>query len=46
MVVVLALLFLAIKKKFEPLLLLLIGFGKTLANITEAHMYTVPKYAN
>jgi len=35
-VICLCLLYMAIKKKFEPLLLVLVGFGGILANIPEA----------
>jgi oxaloacetate decarboxylase beta subunit len=38
----LVLIYLAIVKEFEPLLLLPIGFGALLANIPEAHLMTAP----
>ncbi len=37
------LLYLAIRKKFEPLLLVPIAFGMLLANIPEAHLMAAPK---
>lgn len=40
----LLLIFLAIRKGFEPLLLLPIGFGAILVNIPEAGMYAAPVY--
>jgi len=40
----LVLIFLAIRKGFEPLLLLPIGFGAILVNIPEAGMYAAPIY--
>lgn len=40
----LVLIFLAIRKGFEPLLLLPIGFGAILVNIPEAGMYAAPVY--
>ena len=43
-VVGLLLIFLAIRKGFEPLLLLPIGFGAILVNIPEAGMYAAPVY--
>ncbi|PTY37149.1 glutaconyl-CoA decarboxylase subunit beta [Saccharospirillum sp. MSK14-1] len=43
-VVGLVLIFLAIRKGFEPLLLLPIGFGAILVNIPEAGMYAAPVY--
>lgn len=44
MMVGLVLIFLAIRKGFEPLLLLPIGFGAILVNIPEAGMYDAPVY--
>ncbi len=43
-IVGLLLIFLAIRKGFEPLLLLPIGFGAILVNIPEAGMYAAPVY--
>lgn len=43
-IVGLVLIFLAIRKRFEPLLLLPIGFGAILVNIPEAGMYAAPVY--
>lgn len=42
----LVLIFLAIRKGFEPLLLLPIGFGAILVNIPEAGMYAEPIYGD
>ncbi|WP_108126805.1 sodium ion-translocating decarboxylase subunit beta [Saccharospirillum mangrovi] len=42
----LLLIYLAIRKGFEPLLLLPIGFGAILVNIPEAGMYAAPVYGD